>query len=164
MDMSRKLWAINGLAVELDKDRRVVADAVGHLPPDGESAGRPAWFMSTAVRALTAGGDGGMLDPGQERARRDRAMAVSAETRNALAQGGVVSVEEVGRQVEEAFTIVRTRFLAVPAKVDIRFDRNKPETLFGILQDEVHEAFQELSGPEELPVVQGAADRQKRNR
>ncbi len=111
MAMSRKLWSINGLAVELDRDRRIVADAVGHLKPDGESAGRPAWFMTTAVRALTVGNDGdGLLDPAQERARKDRALAIQTELRNALTQSEVVRIDDVIQQVNEEHQIVRAHF------------------------------------------------------
>ncbi|SFM97903.1 hypothetical protein [Methylobacterium pseudosasicola] len=153
MAMSRKLWAINGLAVELDRDRRVVADAVGHLPPDGKSAGRPAWFMSTAVRALTVGGDSdGMLDPAQERARKDRALAEQTEMKNAERRGELVNIEEVGVAVEREFSVVRERSLSITGKLG---DKLSPEQLRWV-EDEIREALSDLSNGEDIEPVQRA--------
>ena len=52
MAMTRKLWSISGLSIELEKDRRTVAAALASTPPDGELYGKKAWFLSTALEAV----------------------------------------------------------------------------------------------------------------
>jgi hypothetical protein len=48
------LHTIEGLAVELDRDRRTIAKALRATPADGEISGRSAWRVATAVAALRA--------------------------------------------------------------------------------------------------------------
>jgi hypothetical protein len=53
MSMTAKVLSINALATELDRDRRTIAKALRHVPPDGEtSSGREGWYLRTAARAL----------------------------------------------------------------------------------------------------------------
>jgi hypothetical protein len=55
MAMTRQLWTINGLATELDKDRRTVGRALRNVPADGTTrGGHKGWFMQTALDALGA--------------------------------------------------------------------------------------------------------------
>jgi hypothetical protein len=54
MAMVKRLWSINALATELDRDRRTVAKALANVPADGSLSGKPAWFLDTALRALRA--------------------------------------------------------------------------------------------------------------
>lgn len=56
MAMTKTLWSINGLAIELGLDRRTVAKRLGDVPPDGTTAsGHKGWFLARALRVL--GGD-----------------------------------------------------------------------------------------------------------
>ncbi|MEQ9813983.1 MAG: hypothetical protein RLO50_14480 [Azospirillaceae bacterium] len=50
--MTSKLWSINGLATELDTDRRTIAAKLKRAPPDGRLKGHPAWHLTTALRAI----------------------------------------------------------------------------------------------------------------
>lgn len=52
MGMTRKLWSLNGLATELDYDRRTVAATLKKIRPDGRLNGNPAWFLDTALNVL----------------------------------------------------------------------------------------------------------------
>jgi hypothetical protein len=52
MSMTKKLWSISALAVELDKDRRTIANALSGIPPDGHNGRQKAWYLSTAIDAL----------------------------------------------------------------------------------------------------------------
>src|SRR4051794_2115267 len=52
MAMTKGLWSLNALSVELGRDRRTIAAALSDVPPDGTRQGDPAWFLSTALRAL----------------------------------------------------------------------------------------------------------------
>jgi len=48
----RRLYSVSDLAVELQRDRRTMGNALRNLPPDGQLKGRPAWFMTTGISAL----------------------------------------------------------------------------------------------------------------
>jgi hypothetical protein len=61
MAMTKSLWSVNALSVELGRDRRTVAGALSRVPPDGTRQGKPAWYLSTALE---------VLDPKPERGRR----------------------------------------------------------------------------------------------
>lgn len=53
MGMTAKLYSLNGLATELQRDRRTVGKALSHTKPDGETpTGDPAWHLTTALSAL----------------------------------------------------------------------------------------------------------------
>jgi hypothetical protein len=52
MAMTKRLWSISGLAVELNKDRRTVAKALAGVPPDGFLQGKPAWRLETALQVV----------------------------------------------------------------------------------------------------------------
>lgn len=70
MAMQKQLWSLNGLAVELNKDRRTVARALDSVPADGLVAGNRAWHLQTALKALGIGdpapsasrGGGGLVE------------------------------------------------------------------------------------------------------
>ena len=52
MAMTRQLYSVSGLAIELRRDRRTVAAALSGVPGDGIKQGHPAWFLTTALSAL----------------------------------------------------------------------------------------------------------------
>ena len=52
MAMTKKLYSISGLAIELDRDRRTIAQALKAIPPDGKVGAHDGWFLSTASKAL----------------------------------------------------------------------------------------------------------------
>src|SRR3954449_8470373 len=64
MAMTKQLWSISGLAVELGKDRRTIAKALSSVAADGHIAGEKAWHMTTALTALS--GERRTPDPTQE--------------------------------------------------------------------------------------------------
>lgn len=55
MSMTKRLWSLSALAVELGHDRRTVAAALSTVPADGIVKGNKAWFLPTALRVLNAG-------------------------------------------------------------------------------------------------------------
>lgn len=66
--MSKKLWSINAIASELDRDRRTVTTALADVPPDGKIAGNRAWYLDSAVRALSRHGSNDRSeDPAESR-------------------------------------------------------------------------------------------------
>jgi hypothetical protein len=52
MDKQQKLWSINRLSTELQRNQRTIARALTDVPADGSLAGRPAWHMATAISAM----------------------------------------------------------------------------------------------------------------
>ena len=52
MAMTKKLYSISGLAIELDRDRRTIAQALKAVPPDGKTGQHDGWYLSTANQAL----------------------------------------------------------------------------------------------------------------
>ena len=70
MAITRKLWSINALAIELNIDRRTVAARLEDVPADGKNRGHPAWRLTTALAACGKAtspkrhGDAAELPPG----------------------------------------------------------------------------------------------------
>lgn len=52
MDKHRKLWSINSLCSELQRNFRTISKALINVPADGTLNGRPGWHMSTAISAM----------------------------------------------------------------------------------------------------------------
>lgn len=52
MTMTRKLWSISALSVELGKDRRTIAARLRDVPPDGHERKQARWYMSTALETI----------------------------------------------------------------------------------------------------------------
>jgi len=52
MSMTARLHSVNGLAIEIGRDRRTVAKALVGRVPDGQVNGRPGWLIRTALDAL----------------------------------------------------------------------------------------------------------------
>jgi hypothetical protein len=67
-----------------------------------------------------ANGDGALLDPAQERARRDQAMASKLERENDLAAGRVVLIEDVVQEFASHLAVIRSHFLALSSKLGPR--------------------------------------------
>src|SRR3954467_1516738 len=64
MAMTKTLFSISALAVELGRDRRTIATALSGVPGDGTLQGHPAWFLTTAPPALDREGGGGRRPAG----------------------------------------------------------------------------------------------------
>jgi hypothetical protein len=53
--MTRQLWSISAIAVEIGRDRRTVARALNGVPADGTiDGGHSGWHLTTALAALAA--------------------------------------------------------------------------------------------------------------
>jgi len=53
MAIKQQLWSLNALACELGCDIRKVGRALNNVPADGKLRGHDAWFLKTALNALT---------------------------------------------------------------------------------------------------------------
>jgi len=144
--MRKQLWTISGIAVELDRDRRTIADALSHVSADGEKAGRSAWFMTSAIRALSSASDGdGLLDPAQERARKDRALAVATELKNDLAIGKVVLIDVAMAAVTVQHRKLRNKLLSLPIRIASRVPEQVRAQVFDLAETEVLAAMAALT-------------------
>jgi phage terminase Nu1 subunit (DNA packaging protein) len=119
MAMLPQLFSLNGLAVELNRSRRHVAKALREIPADGELAGKPAWFLSTALTALNGHPDGAE-DSAAARARLAAEQADYWAMRNALQRGELLDAGEAERKWTDNLRQIRAVMLAVPGRVATR--------------------------------------------
>jgi hypothetical protein len=145
--MARRLYSKSELAIELEKDRQTIGNALQNVKPDGEKGAFPAYYMMTAVRALfVKGGKSEALDANYERARKDKEMADKIEMANMVARGALIREDVVKKFIIDAFTRLRTRMLGLPTKLAIRLVGLKSAIeIQKILDDGIREALAELS-------------------
>ena len=121
MAMTAELWTMSGLATELGHDQRTIGAALATTPPDGDKEYRgkshKAWFMRTAIAAISARNGGEGIDLKAEQARKAKEEADKLEMQNALMRGELLPAQEVNAAVQSSFARVRARLLALPNKV-----------------------------------------------
>src|SRR3954465_9007289 len=141
----RQLYSVSDLAVELTRDRRTMSDKLRNVLPDGEVNGRPAWFMMTAVRAVYLDREG-TLDGEYERARKDKELADKTALQNAVTRAELFSGAVVTRLVVDAFSRVRTKFLALPIKLaPVVVHLETIAEIEAVISDGVNDTLGELS-------------------
>jgi hypothetical protein len=144
----RRLYSKAELAVELEKDRATVGNILRNIPPDGELNGHPAYYVMTAFRAVYLSQDGAALDPTQERARKDKELADKTALQNAVTRGELFSGAVVTRLVVDAFSRVRTRFLALPTYLaPVVAHTETIHEIEAVISDGVNDTLGELSEP-----------------
>ncbi|MGD0332452.1 MAG: hypothetical protein ABSA90_04255 [Xanthobacteraceae bacterium] len=103
------------------------------------------------VRKVAAGrGAEKGSDLAAERAKLAREQTEIAARRNAVERGELVSIEEVGRQIEEEYGVVRQRLLAIPGTLAdslVSLDRASIESA---LHEAIKDALTELHDPTDL--------------
>jgi uncharacterized protein YbjT (DUF2867 family) len=82
MPMRPKLYTIESLSVEMNKDRRAVAKALRGVPPDGKVGPRDGWLLSTALKALAKRSGATHRSNGND--NLDEAMRVAEEFQSGL--------------------------------------------------------------------------------
>ncbi len=87
------------------------------------------------------------LDLASERAMLTREQTAAAALKNAVARGEYVAIEEVGRQVENEYGLVRQRILAMPGKLADALEGLSREEREAAMTAEVTEALNELHEP-----------------
>lgn len=88
----------------------------------------------------------GNLDPAQERARKDRALAVSAEIKNDIATGKVVMIEDAIAIMTGGLSKVRNKILGLASRVAPRLVmQREAEPIRALLYDELVAILEELS-------------------
>jgi len=103
------------------------------------------------IRKISAGrGAEKGIDLASERARLAREQTEAAALKNAVARGEYVAIEEVGRQVEAEYGLVRQRLLAIPGKLADSLEGMSREEREAAMMAEVTEALNELHEPARL--------------
>jgi hypothetical protein len=131
-------------------------------PQQGRSAVRAAELLRAGKRKpdkpLPAGGkrlngnghaEPELLNPGQERARRDRALSERLERENLVAEGKLVWVDDTVTEVAAALSIVRNKLLSLPAKIAPGAHAAAAEgrqAVYQVIEREVLAILTELSG------------------
>ena len=126
-------------------------DAITRQPLAAYSldAVREQYILHIRKIASGRGGEKGS-DLASERARLAREQTETAARRNAIARGEFVSIEEVGRQIEAEYGVVRQRLLAIPGTIAddlVGLERHDVEVK---LQQVIAEALKELSDAQHL--------------
>lgn len=140
-----RLWSINALAVELERDRRTLAKRLSGTAPAGQIDARtPGYRLSDVVKALTGAAQESRFDAA--RARKAEADARLAELAAAKACGTVVEIEAVAEIVGAELSTVRSRLLAMPAKLAPRLAAaGDARACQALVAEEVDAALTELS-------------------
>lgn len=101
-------------------------------------------------------------DLAAERAKLAREQTEAAAMKNALTRGELVSIEEVGRQLESEYGVVRQRLLAIPGTVAhslVGLDRASIETLLGTaITDALTELYAAADLSEQIESAKGPPD------
>jgi len=92
-----------------------------------------------------------LLDPPQERARRDRAATRRLEIESAHREGQLLSADEVRAAWIRVLALVRTNLLGIPSKLAQRLAGRSAPEIQAILQQEIHDVLRALA----TPVVHG---------
>jgi len=88
----------------------------------------------------------GNLDPAQERARKDRALAISAEIKNDIATGRVVLIDDAIAIMTGGLSRVRNKILGLASRVAPRLVmQREAEPIRALLYDELVAILEELS-------------------
>jgi len=130
-------------------DRRfrelIEAGVIERKPPGDYELDRVRESYILHIRKMAAGRGG--ADLASERANLAREQAAAAAMRNAAARGELVAVEEIGRQVEAAYAVVRERLLSIPGKLSAALEGMSAGEREGAVAAEITEALNELHKP-----------------
>ena len=100
------------------------------------------------LRAVASGREKkpGKLDGEFEKARKDKELADRTALQNAVTRGELVAIEEVGKQVEREYAVVRERLLGIPGKLGADLT---PKQVARI-EAEIRDALEELHDPGDI--------------
>jgi len=93
--------------------------------------------------------DGQTLAYKDARALKETYLARLRKLEFQIKSGAFIEIETVGRMVEQEYSVIRERFLALPAKMASKLDGRARCEIETLLRDEVQEILEELQGDEE---------------
>lgn len=161
--MQAELWSLNGLAVELGRDRRSLARDLDSLEPDkterrGSKIDR-RWRMKRVIEHLYR--NHSVVDPGAEqfdgdqRQRLAAAQAEKHEMENAVRRGQLADVAKVQAAWAEHIAAARAKLLSMPPKLGPQLTNvADPNIISTRIRVEVNAAINELA-EWELPEADG---------
>ncbi|MCJ2044411.1 hypothetical protein MKK58_07670 [Methylobacterium sp. J-078] len=100
------------------------------------------------LRVVAAGrqpAQAGDLDPAQERARKDRALAIATELKNDLSIGKVVLIDDAMAAVTVQHMKLRNKLLSLPSRIASRIPEKGSAQVFTLVEAEVLSAMAELT-------------------
>ncbi|TXN60427.1 terminase small subunit [Methylobacterium sp. WL6] len=103
------------------------------------------WRERRAVAKALGGALSGDLDPAQERARKDRALAIATELKNDLATGKVVLIDDAIAAVTIQNMKLRNKLLSMPTRIASRLPEQGRAQVFTLVEAEVRSAMEELT-------------------
>lgn len=98
-----------------------------------------AWYVARQARS-----DDG-LDPGHERARRDKEAADKLALENAEARGGLARVSVMAREVSSLFADIRQNALGLPTKLAPQLVGQDADRIRAQLEDAVYELLTDIA-------------------
>jgi hypothetical protein len=138
MAVGPKLWTINALATEFQKDRRTVAKRLEEV----EEAAPGKYLLrhaAPAILGITA------LDPTQQRAALENARTRKIELEIEKLEGSLLDATAVRMAVENMIGRARAKLLAVPAAQAGRANPEDPKRAEAAIRDGIYEALTELA-------------------
>lgn len=103
------------------------------------------------IRQLRAAASGrekkpGALDGEFEKARKDKELADRTALQNAVTRGELVAIEEIGKQVEREYAVVRERLLGISGKLGA----DLTSAQVARIEAEIRDALEELHDPGDI--------------
>ena len=130
-------------------DREAALGWIAHniIPQGGQNAGKGADRVNKMRRSKATTTAGELLDPPQERARRDRAATRRLELENAAREGELLPADEVRSVWGRIVALIRTALLGMPSKLAARLANKPAPEIQAILALEVSDILTALAAP-----------------
>jgi hypothetical protein len=135
-------------------------------PQRGRNARKAGVMVSEIAAADTKsspepdhnGHDGPLLDPAQERARRDAAMAIRLEMENELRAGELCEISTITAVIERDYGTTKNRLMNIPAKTAVALSKaTTPAECFEIMDAAIRAAMDELCADEAFAEIERQA-------
>lgn len=167
--MQAELWTLNGLAVELGRDRRSLARDLEGLEPDKveRKGGRTErrYRLKRVVEHLYRSQPGSPVeDFDNQRERLAAAQAEKVEMENAVRAGQLVEANKVMAAWADHVAAARSKLLGTPTKIGPMATNIKdPNVIATIVRTEIYAAINELADweppePDGKPGAPAASD------
>ena len=136
-------------AVEGGLDREQCLDWIARnvIPQGGQNASKGASRVYNMRQTKRAAEEDALLDPPQERARRDRAATRRLELENAAREGQLMPADEVRTVWGRIIALIRTALLGMPSKLAARLAGKPAAEIQAILALEISDVLSALASP-----------------
>jgi len=143
--------SINTLSLWTNVDRRTIGRRLESLAFETGPKRAHLYETSTALRLILCpgmGGDGGQLDPAQQRARLDAARASEVEDRTRLRRGELLLATDYERELASAIKVTASTLESLPdrAERDAGASPEVVELLQAVIDKLREELYRRLAG------------------